>query len=87
MSRRWHHGQGAELEAVSEREGATQRAKGAGGGYGIDRGAILHDTGRGPRGNELAEGSYVLRLVAHPVAGDAGAKATTVDVPFTITGR
>jgi len=44
-------------------------------------------TGRGPRGNELAEGAYVLRLVAHPVAGDAGAKATTVDVPFTITGR
>ncbi|MBD0290110.1 MAG: S8 family serine peptidase [Thermoleophilia bacterium] len=44
-------------------------------------------TGRGPRGNELRRGRYVLRLLAYPVAGDAGAEATTVDVPFTILGK
>lgn len=41
-------------------------------------------TGRGPRGNELAPGRYVLTLRAHPVAGDGAAEATRVDVPFTI---
>jgi hypothetical protein len=43
-------------------------------------------TGRGPSGKTLAPGDYVVRLRAHPVAGDIGARATTVDVPFTITG-
>ena len=41
-------------------------------------------TGRGPRGNELAPGRYVLTLRAHPVVGDAGADATNVAVRFTI---
>ena len=43
-------------------------------------------TGRGPYGKTLAPGDYVVRLRAHPVAGDAGARATKVEVPFTITG-
>jgi len=43
-------------------------------------------TGRGPRGNTLGRGDYVLRLRAQPVPGDAGARATSVDVPFTIRG-
>jgi hypothetical protein len=43
-------------------------------------------TGRGPQGRKLGKGDYVLRLTAFPVAGDAGARATSVDVPFTITG-
>ncbi|MDQ3857471.1 MAG: S8 family serine peptidase [Actinomycetota bacterium] len=41
-------------------------------------------TGRGPRGKALPAGAYVLRLRAQPVDGDSGARATTVDVPFTI---
>ena len=41
-------------------------------------------TGRGARGNELRPGRYVLRLTAQPVPGDAGARPTAVDVPFTI---
>ena len=43
-------------------------------------------TGRDARGNELRPGRYVLRLRAQPVAGDFDAAATSVDVPFTITG-
>ena len=43
-------------------------------------------TGRGPAGKKLTPGEYVLRLRAHPVAGDADARPTTVDVPFRITG-
>jgi hypothetical protein len=43
-------------------------------------------TGRGPDGKRLAPGEYVLRLRAHPVAADAGSRATTVDVPFRIAG-
>ena len=42
-------------------------------------------TGRGPQGKKLEPGEYVLRLRARPVAGDHDARATTVDVPFTIT--
>jgi hypothetical protein len=42
-------------------------------------------TGRGPQGRTLRPGRYVFRLTAFPVAGDAGARATTVRVPFTIT--
>jgi hypothetical protein len=42
-------------------------------------------TGRGPLGKELPPGRYSLRLRARPVAGDVGASATSVDVPFTIT--
>jgi subtilisin family serine protease len=42
-------------------------------------------TGRGPHGKELKPGAYMLRLEARPVAGDYGARASTVDVPFTIT--
>ena len=42
-------------------------------------------TGRGPNGRELRPGDYTLRLEAHPVAGDYGALASKVDVPFTIT--
>lgn len=41
-------------------------------------------TGRGPRGHELRPGRYILRLLARPVAGDYGAPASSVDVPFTI---
>jgi hypothetical protein len=43
-------------------------------------------TGRGPRGNRLRPGAYVVRLRAQPVAGDAGAEPTTVQIPFTIRG-
>ncbi|MDQ4019678.1 MAG: S8 family serine peptidase, partial [Actinomycetota bacterium] len=43
-------------------------------------------TGRGPRGKKLPAGEYVLRLRAHPVAGDAGAAETSVDMAFTIRG-
>ena len=42
-------------------------------------------TGRGPGGKQLRPGRYVLRVRAEPVAGDAGAAATRVDVPFTIS--
>ena len=43
-------------------------------------------TGRGPRGKTLRPGDYVLRLRAHPVAGDAGVGATSVELAFTISG-
>jgi Subtilase family len=42
-------------------------------------------TGRGPYGKALRPGGYVIRLRAQPVAGDTGARETTIDVPFTIT--
>jgi hypothetical protein len=42
-------------------------------------------TGRGPAGRKLASGRYVLRLRAHPPAGDVGAVATVIDVPFRLT--
>jgi Subtilase family len=42
-------------------------------------------TGRGPQGKQLEPGRYELRLTALPVSGDAGARATTVRMPFTIT--
>ncbi len=42
-------------------------------------------TGRGPQGRTLRPGRYVFHLTAFPVAGDAGARATSVRVPFTIT--
>ena len=41
-------------------------------------------TGRGPMGRQLRPGRYVIRLVAYPPAGDAGAKATSVDVRFRL---
>jgi subtilisin family serine protease len=41
-------------------------------------------TGRGPQGRRLPAGEYVLRLVAYPPAGDVGASATNVDVPFRL---
>ena len=43
-------------------------------------------TGRGPDGKKLEPGDYVVRLRARPVPGDTGARPSTVDVPFTITG-
>jgi minor extracellular serine protease Vpr len=42
-------------------------------------------TGRAPSGRLLAEGSYVLRLRAHPVDGDDGAQPSTAEAVFTIT--
>ena len=42
-------------------------------------------TGRGPSGRLLAEGSYVLRLRAHPVDGDDGTQPSTAEAVFTIT--
>jgi minor extracellular serine protease Vpr len=42
-------------------------------------------TGRAPSGRVLAEGSYVLRLRAHPVDGDDGAQPSTAEAVFTIT--
>jgi hypothetical protein len=42
-------------------------------------------TGRSPSGRLLAEGSYVLRLRAHPVDGDDGAQPSTAEAVFTIT--
>ncbi len=44
-------------------------------------------TGRSAAGKRLAPGEYVLRLRAKPVAGDVGAAASIVDVPFTIAGE
>ena len=41
-------------------------------------------TGRSPDGRKLEPGEYVVRLRARPVPGDYGARASTVDVPFTI---
>jgi hypothetical protein len=38
-------------------------------------------TGRGPDGDRLARGAYLLRLVGRPVGGG---EPTEVDVPFTI---
>jgi minor extracellular serine protease Vpr len=43
-------------------------------------------TGRGPHGKVLAEGTYVLRLRAHPVDGDDGTTPSTAEAVFTITG-
>lgn len=43
-------------------------------------------TGRGPTGERLRPGDFVLRLRAEPVEGDAGARPSTVDVRFTISG-
>jgi hypothetical protein len=43
-------------------------------------------TGRGPQGRVLPEGSYVLRLRAHPVDGDDGAQPSTAQAVFTISG-
>jgi Subtilase family len=43
-------------------------------------------TGRAPDGKRLRPGGYVLRLRATPVAGDAGAPDSVVDVRFTIAG-
>ena len=42
-------------------------------------------TGRGPNGGILSEGSYVLRLRAHPVDGDDGTQPSTAEAVFTIT--
>ena len=42
-------------------------------------------TGRGPNGGILPEGSYVLRLRAHPVDGDDGTRPSTAEAVFTIT--
>ncbi len=42
-------------------------------------------TGRSPSGRLLAEGSYVIRLRAHPVDGDDGARPSTAEAVFTIT--
>ncbi|HWM14564.1 MAG TPA: S8 family serine peptidase [Gaiellaceae bacterium] len=42
-------------------------------------------TGRGPNGGLLPEGSYVLRLRAHPVDGDDGTRPSTAEAVFTIT--
>jgi hypothetical protein len=42
-------------------------------------------TGRGPTGKRLEPGRYVVRLRAHPPAGDVGAVATVVDVRFRLT--
>jgi subtilisin family serine protease len=43
-------------------------------------------TGRAANGKRLAPGDYVLRLRAKPVAGDAGAPDSVVDLRFTISG-
>ena len=42
-------------------------------------------TGRSPSGRLLAEGSYVIRLRAHPVDGDDGVRPSTAEAVFTIT--
>ena len=42
-------------------------------------------TGRGPDGKVLPEGTYVLRLRAHPVDGDDGTPPSTAEAVFTIT--
>jgi hypothetical protein len=42
-------------------------------------------TGRGPHGKALADGTYVLRLRAHPVDGDDGTPPSTAEAVFTIT--
>jgi minor extracellular serine protease Vpr len=42
-------------------------------------------TGRSPSGRLLAEGSYVIRLRAHPVDGDDGTQPSTAEAVFTIT--
>ncbi|HEX2044494.1 MAG TPA: S8 family serine peptidase, partial [Gaiellaceae bacterium] len=41
-------------------------------------------TGRGPHGNVLPDGTYVLRLRAHAVDGDDGAEPSTAEAVFTI---
>jgi subtilisin family serine protease len=41
-------------------------------------------TGRGPNGKLLADGTYVLRLRAHPVDGDDGTPPSTAEAVFTI---
>lgn len=41
-------------------------------------------TGRGPQGKVLREGSYVLRLRAHPVDGDDGSRPSTAEAVFTV---
>jgi hypothetical protein len=41
-------------------------------------------TGRGPHGKALADGAYVLRLLAHPVDGDDGTPPSTAEAVFTI---
>jgi subtilisin family serine protease len=42
-------------------------------------------TGRGPNGEELPAGEYVLRLRAYSVDGEDGSKASTDQAEFTIT--
>jgi minor extracellular serine protease Vpr len=83
-------GDGESLEAVQLLVAELLTAK----GKPIGELARLHDllpgryalglTGRGPAGHTLRPGRYMLRLRAHPPAGDVNARATVVDVPFTI---
>ncbi len=83
-------GDGESLEAVQLLVAELLTAK----GKPVGELARLHDllpgryalglTGRGPAGKTLKPGRYVLRLRAHPPAGDVNARATVVDVPFTI---
>jgi len=83
-------GDGESLEAVQLLVAELLTAK----GKPIGELARLHDllpgryalglTGRGPAGHTLRPGRYILRLRAHPPAGDVNARATVVDVPFTI---
>jgi hypothetical protein len=83
-------GDGDSLEAVQLLVAELLTAK----GKPVGQLARLHDllpgryalglTGRGPAGKTLKPGRYILRLRAHPPAGDVNARATVVDVPFTI---
>ena len=41
-------------------------------------------TGRGPDGKVLSDGTYVIRLRAHPVDGDDGTAPSTAEAVFTI---
>jgi hypothetical protein len=42
-------------------------------------------TGRGPNGKVLADGTYAVRLRAHPVDGEDGTPPSTAEAVFTIS--
>jgi hypothetical protein len=83
-------GDGASVEAVELLEAELWTAKGRRLGVLARLRDLLPGryafgiTGRGPAGKRLPPGGYVIRLRARPPTGDAGARGTTVDVPFTI---